>query len=62
MLMIFNSLGGGLSRRRWSPATTSPPGPFVAIFVAVEADPPDQVWLPQMVPPVFSVPSGIAMQ
>ena len=37
-----------MSCRRWSPAITGPPGPFVAISVAVDG-PLDQVWLPQMV-------------
>ena len=49
----------GLSRRSWSPATTGPPGPSAANYVAVDG-PPDQVWLPWMVrfaasgPPVAS--------
>ena len=38
----------GLSRHSWSPATTGPPGPSVANYVAVNG-PPDQVWLPWMV-------------
>ena len=48
-----------MSRRSWSPATTGPPGPSAANYVAVD-DPPDQVWLPWMVhfaasgPPVAS--------
>ena len=37
-----------LSRRSWSPATTGPPGPSAANYVAVDG-PPDQVWLPWMV-------------
>ena len=37
-----------LSRRKWSPATTGPPGPSMANCVAVDG-PPDQLWLPWMV-------------
>ena len=37
-----------MSRRSWSPATTGPPGPSAANYVAVDG-PPDQVWLPWMV-------------
>ena len=39
---------GDLSHRSWSPATTGPPGPSAASYVAVDG-PPDQVWLPWMV-------------
>ena len=35
-LLIIRSV---LSRRRWSTATTGPPGPFVAIFVAMDGPP-----------------------
>ena len=30
---------GELSRRKWSPATTGPPGPSMAIFVAIDGPP-----------------------
>ena len=53
-----------LSRCNWSPATTGPPGPSAAIFVAIDG-PPDQVWqtmtatdgpaLPQVVPLYLSM-------
>ena len=55
-----------LSRRRWSPATTGPPGPFVAIFVAMDGPPgpsmatidgpPCCKWSPQ----VFTVLHGVS--
>ena len=50
-----------LSRRSWSPAVSGPPGPSMAIFVAVHG-PPDQVWLPQMVPFALHRISSISMQ
>ena len=46
--MISNELQTARSCHSWSSATTGPPGPSAANYVAIDG-PPGQVWLPWMV-------------
>ena len=51
---MYSYIACVLSRRRWSPATSGPPGPSMAIFFAVDG-PPGPIMAATDGPPLLQV-------